>query len=47
LTRSSKPLDKKDPFGHSWALATVKEELTRAEIARRLEELMAQQGEAC
>jgi PhnB protein len=34
-----------DPYGHTWALATVKEELTPEEIARRMEDLMAQHCE--
>lgn len=36
----------RDPFGHTWALAMVKEELTPEEIARRMEDMMAQCGEA-
>jgi uncharacterized glyoxalase superfamily protein PhnB len=31
-----------DPFGHLWALATVKEELTPEEVHRRMTEMMAQ-----
>lgn len=31
-----------DPFGHTWALATVKEQLTPEEIERRMGEMLAQ-----
>ena len=32
----------KDPFGHSWAIATVKEELTPKEVGDRMREYVAQ-----
>jgi PhnB protein len=32
-----------DPFGHIWALATIKEELTPEEIERRLADMAARQ----
>ena len=32
----------KDPFGHSWAIATVKEELTPKEVGKRMRESVAQ-----
>jgi len=31
----------RDPFGHIWALATVLEELTPAEVEKRIEEMMS------
>jgi len=33
-----------DPFGHVWSIATHKEELTKAQIRRRMEEMMDQTG---
>lgn len=33
-----------DPFGHVWSVATHKEELTKAQIMRRVEEMMKQAG---
>jgi PhnB protein len=33
-----------DPFGHVWSVATHKEELTKAQIMRRMEEMMKQTG---
>lgn len=35
-----------DPFGHSWTLATHKEDVPPAEMRRRFEELMRQPGSA-
>ena len=32
----------KDPFGHNWAIVTVKEELTPREGGERIREFMAQ-----
>ena len=32
----------KDPFGHVWAIATVKEELTPREVSDRMREFLAQ-----
>ena len=32
----------KDPFGHCWAIVTVKEELTPKEVGERMREFMAQ-----
>ena len=32
----------KDPFGHVWAMSTVKEELTPKEVGERMRELVAQ-----
>ena len=32
----------KDPFGHFWAIATVKEELTPKEVGDRMREFVAQ-----
>lgn len=32
----------RDPFGHVWALSTVLEELTPAEMEKRIEEMMSQ-----
>ena len=32
----------KDPFGHNWAIVTVKEELTPREVGERMREFMAQ-----
>ena len=32
----------KDPFGHSWAIATVKEELTPKEVGDRMSGYVAQ-----
>ena len=32
----------KDPFGHSWAIATVKEELTPKEVGERIRGFVAQ-----
>ena len=32
----------KDPFGHSWAIATVKEELSAKEVGDRMREFVAQ-----
>ena len=34
----------KDPFGHSWAIATVKEELTPKEVSERMREFVAQRS---
>ncbi|MBA3332279.1 MAG: VOC family protein, partial [Actinobacteria bacterium] len=31
----------RDPFGHSWSLATHKEDLTEEQIAERSQEAMA------
>jgi uncharacterized glyoxalase superfamily protein PhnB len=33
-----------DPFGHSWGIATRREELSEAEMARRAEQFAAQAG---
>jgi hypothetical protein len=30
-----------DPYGHLWALATVKETITPDELQRRIDEMMA------
>lgn len=35
----------KDPFGHSWAIVTVKEELSPEEVGRRMREFVAQTQE--
>jgi PhnB protein len=35
-----------DPFGHSWTLATHKEDVSPAEMRRRMDELMRQPGGA-
>ncbi len=37
----------RDPFGHLWALATVKETLPHEEIVRRMNEMMAQMPGGC
>jgi len=34
----------KDPFGHNWAIATHKEDLTPAEVGERGKQAMAQMG---
>ncbi len=33
-----------DPFGHTWTIATHKEDLSAQEIGRRMEAMMQQQG---
>jgi PhnB protein len=33
-----------DPFGHSWTIATHKEDLTSEEVNKRMEEFMKHQG---
>ena len=33
-----------DPYGHTWAIATVKETLTPEEIQRRMKDMLAQMG---
>ena len=33
-----------DPFGHLWSIATHKEDLTKAQMRRRMEEAMKQMG---
>lgn len=33
-----------DPFGHVWSVATHKEDLTKAQVRRRMEEMMKQTG---
>jgi PhnB protein len=35
-----------DPFGHSWALATHKEDVAPAEMDRRMKEAMAQMAKS-
>lgn len=35
----------RDPYGHDWAFATHKEDLTPAEMEKRTEEFMAQMGQ--
>ena len=35
----------KDPFGHSWAIVTVKDELSPEEVGRRMREFVAQNQE--
>jgi len=37
----------KDPFGHNWAIATHKEDLTPEEIGKRAEEWFKNMGEHC
>ena len=34
-----------DPFGHSWSLATHKEDVPRREMAKRAQETMAKMGQ--
>jgi hypothetical protein len=34
----------KDPFGHSWSVATHKEDVAPAEMQKRMKEFMAKQG---
>lgn len=34
-----------DPFGHSWSLATHKEDVAPAELKKRMQEAMAKMGE--
>jgi PhnB protein len=36
----------KDPFGHSWSVATHKEDVAPAEMSKRMQEAMAKQGHA-
>ncbi len=36
----------KDPFGHSWAIATVREELTPKEVGERITKFVAQMRQA-
>lgn len=35
----------KDPFGHSWSIATHKEDVAPAEMAKRMQEAMSKQGQ--
>ena len=35
----------KDPFGHSWAVATHKEDVASAEMSKRMQEAMARRGQ--
>jgi PhnB protein len=35
----------KDPFGHSWAVATHKEDVAPAEMTKRMQEAMAKRGQ--
>ena len=35
----------KDPFGHSWSMATHKEDVAPAEMAKRMKEVMAKMGQ--
>ena len=34
----------KDPFGHSWSVATHKEDVAPAEMQKRMKEFMSKQG---
>jgi len=35
----------KDPFGHSWSVATHKEDIAPAEMSKRMQEAMAKMGQ--
>lgn len=35
----------KDPFGHSWSVATHKEDVAPAEMQRRMQDFMSKQGQ--
>ena len=35
----------KDPFGHSWSMATHKEDVAPAEMAKRMKDAMAKMGQ--
>ena len=35
----------KDPFGHSWSVATHKEDVAPAEMSKRMQEAMARRGQ--
>jgi hypothetical protein len=35
----------KDPFGHSWSVATHKEDVAPAEMSKRMQEAVAKMGQ--